>query len=122
ETVEVSTSPPRVPLTPMLYVPGGVVPGDSVSVVDEFAASRLAAKLACAPCGTPVAASVALPENPVFAGSAMVEVADAPFEVMADGFAPSEKVPDGGGVGGGLFVAVEPSAFTAKLSITACVV
>src|SRR5262249_49750071 len=72
ETVEVSTSPPRVPLTPMLYVPGAAVPGDSVSVVDEFAASRLAAKLACAPCGTPVAASVALPENPVFAVSAMV--------------------------------------------------
>jgi hypothetical protein len=34
EIVEVSTSAPMVPLTPMPYVPGAAVPGDSVSVVD----------------------------------------------------------------------------------------
>jgi hypothetical protein len=78
-------------------------------------------KVACAPDGTPVAVSFALPEKPLAGVSAMVDVAGMPFEVTEEGLAPSEKVPEGGG-GGGLFVAVEPSAFTAKLSITACVV
>ena len=91
-TVVVAVKLPEVPVMVTVAVPTVAVLL-AVRVRTLLPVAGLVLKEAVTPLGRPLAAKVALPENPFFPVSATVDVPDAPWAMLRDaGVAPSVKL------------------------------